>query len=32
MLLDFEQGQAQARVADFAGVQPPFIQRVLARA
>ena len=30
-ILDFEGGQAQARVADFAGVQPPFIQRVAPR-
>ncbi len=31
-LLDFEQGQAQARVVDFAGVYPPFIQQALGRA
>ena len=30
-ILDFEGGQAQARVSGFAGVQPPFIQRVAPR-
>ena len=31
-VLDLEPGQAQARVLDFAGVQPPFIQRITPRA
>lgn len=30
--LEFEAGQTQARVIDFAGVEPPFIQRVAPRA
>ena len=31
-LLDFERGGAQARVIDFAGAPPPFIERVAPRA